>query len=279
NLALSILTGLGIAAIYVIVAEQIDQTVKDESDLKTKLGIAALGSVPNLDRDDVLELLKDKKSVAWEAYMSIRTSLSFLTDHGVPKSFLLTSTRPNEGKSTSAFALASVLASGGSSVVLIDGDMRNPSLHKMLQKSNDAGLSNFLSGDDNIDGLIQPKETWGFFAISAGPIPPNAAELLTGDRLKLLIEKLGEQFDCVIIDAPPVLGLADIPLLARSVEGVIYTIEANGVKLRGISTAMQRVQSSNVRIFGGIVTKVDSQSSGYGYGYNYQYSYGEREMA
>jgi len=276
NVALGILAGFGLAMAYVFVMEQIDQTVKDPADLKSKLGIALLGSIPDLEKEGILASLADKKSVIWEAYLSIRTSLSFLTDHGVPRSFLLTSTRPNEGKSTSAFALAAVLSSTGKRILLIDGDMRNPSLHQMLGIENGAGLSNSLSGSDNLEELIRHKTPYGFDALTAGPIPPNAAELLSSTRLKELVLKLRDAYDTVIIDAPPVLGLADIPLLADSVEGVIYTIEAGGVKMRAIQSAIQRVRSSRSQIFGGIVTKIQAQHSGYGYGYAYQYSYGNK---
>ncbi|MEP2101070.1 MAG: polysaccharide biosynthesis tyrosine autokinase [Parasphingorhabdus sp.] len=279
NVALALLGGLGLAVTYVFTMEQIDQTVKEPGDLKSKLGIAPLGSIPDFEKTDILQSLTDKKSVAWEAYLSIRTSLSFLTDHGVPRSFLLTSTRPNEGKSTSALALAAVLASTGKRILLIDGDMRNPSLHQMLGKENTAGLSNNLSGADDLSQLIQEKTDYGFDAMTAGPIPPNAAELLSSSRMRDLINRLGEIYDTVIVDAPPVLGLADIPLLSESVEGVIYTIEAGGVKMRGIQSAIQRVRSSRAHIFGGIVTKVQSQHSGYGYGYAYQYTYGNKASA
>ncbi|QTD54844.1 GumC family protein [Parasphingorhabdus cellanae] len=275
NLALALLAGVGLAVSYVLVLEQIDQTVKDPAELKSKLGIASLGSIPDFDKEDILLSLTDKKSVAWEAYLSIRTSLGFLTDHGVPRSFLLTSTRPNEGKSTSAFALAAVLASARKRILLIDGDMRNPSLHKMLGSDNDAGLSNFLSGTNDLEQLISKKTAHEFDIMTAGPIPPNAAELLSGPRMNELVAKLNEIYDTIIIDAPPVLGLADIPLLADSVEGVIYTIEAGGVKLRGIQSGLERVRSSRAHVFGGIVTKIQSQHSGYGY--SYQYSYGSEQ--
>lgn len=278
NVALAILAGLGLAAAYVLVMEQIDQTVKDPGDLKSKLGIAPLGSIPDFEKEDILLSLADKKSVAWEAYLSIRTSLSFLTDHGVPRSFLLTSTRPNEGKSTSAFALATVLASTGKRILLIDGDMRNPSLHQMLEIENLSGLSNNLSGSDDLAELVHQKTAYGFDAMTAGPIPPNAAELLSSSRMRELVIRLGESYDTIIIDAPPVLGLADIPLLADSVEGVIYTIEAGGVKMRGIQSAIQRIRSSRANIFGGIVTKVQRQHASYGYGYAYQYSYGSKAV-
>ncbi len=274
NIALAMFIGVAIAAGYVLVMEQLDQTIKDPSELKTKIGIASLGSIPDLDKEDILSSLTDKKSVAWEAYLSIRTSLTFLTEHGIPRSFLLTSTRPNEGKSTSALALATVLASSKKRILIIDGDMRNPSLHSMLGKKNNYGLSNYLSGDDNLDQLIHKGSEFEFDAMSAGPIPPNAAELLSGTRMGELIASLNDLYDTVIVDAPPVLGFADIPLLANSLEGVIYTIEAGGAKLRDIQSSIQRIRSSHAHIFGGITTKVPSQSSGYGY--TYQYNYGSQ---
>ena len=276
NIAVSLLAGIGLAAAYVFIFEQIDQTVKDPSDLKSKLGIALLGAIPDVEKEDIMLSLSDKKSVAWEAYLSIRTSLSFLTDHGVPRSFLLTSTRPNEGKSTSAFALAAVLASSGRRILLIDGDMRNPSLHQLLGTQNSMGLSNYLSGVDDYSQLINSAKEQNFDAMTAGPIPPNAAELLSSPRVHELVTKLTEIYDTVIIDAPPVLGLADIPLLADAVEGVIYTVEAGGVKIRGIEAAIRRIRSSHAHIFGGIITKIKSKNSGYGYGYDYQYSYGNK---
>lgn len=274
NIALSIIAGLGVAAAYVFIVEQIDQTVKEPSDLRVKLGISALGSIPDLDKEDVIASLRDKKSMAWEAYLSVRTNLSFLTDHGVPKSFLLTSSRPNEGKSTSAFALAAVLVGSNKKVLLIDGDMRNPSLHKIINESNDHGLSNYLAGNDDVQRSIIKIEVHGFDVLPAGPIPPNAAELLSSVRLKELMDNLGSHYDTIIVDAPPVLGLADIPILANSVEGVIYAIEAGGVKLRGIQSALQRIRTTDAVIFGGIVTKVPQNSSGYEYAY--QYSYGQK---
>ena len=142
----------------------------------------------------------------------------------------------------------------------------------MLGYKNTNGLSNYLSGDDDMSKLIRKDSAYGFDSMSAGPIPPNAAELLSSTRMKELVGKLKDDYDTVIIDAPPVLGLADIPLLASAVEGVIYTIEAGGVKMRGIQSAINRVRTSNAHIFGGIVTKVQANHSGYGY--SYQYSYG-----
>ncbi|NJM51742.1 MAG: polysaccharide biosynthesis tyrosine autokinase [Sphingomonadales bacterium] len=274
NMVLSLMAGFGFAALYVFLRHQIDQSIRDPADVTTRLGMVSLGAIPDFDKLDVNTMLGDKKSVAWDAYLSVCTSLSFLTDHGVPKSFILTSTRPNEGKSTSALFLAAVLARGNKKVLLIDADMRNPSLHQFEGYANKAGLSNFLAGADLSSDLIMPNEKHGFDMMLAGPIPPNSAELLSSDRMSDLITRISKIYDIVIVDGPPVLGLADIPLLASAVEGVVYTVESGGVKARAIQSSVARVRSSGATVFGVIVTKIERESVDYGYAY--EYSYGER---
>ena len=275
NILLSLIAGIALSGGYVFALEQIDQSLKDPADVKNFLGLSPLGVVPQVDKEDILASLHDKKSVASEAYFSIGTSLSFLTDHGVPKSILLTSTRPNEGKSTSAIAIAEVLARMGHKTLLIDADMRNPSVHQFAKIQNETGFSNYLTGHTNISELITPSANPNLVYMTAGPIPPNAAELLSGSTAKNLIQELSNAFEHVVIDGPPVLGLADAPLLARAVEGVIYTIEANGAKMRSVQTALRRIEAANATVFGAIVTKLDSRNAEYGYGYSY--SYGDRD--
>ena len=135
-------------------------------------------------------------------------------------------------------------------------------------------MSNFLAGDDDIATMLFPMQDLGFMAMSAGPIPPNAAELLTGNRLAVLVERLLEQYDHVIIDSPPVMGLADAPLIASRVEGVIYAVESHGIRSSLVKTALNRLASANARIFGGVLTKFEARKAHYGYGYEYGYGYG-----
>ena len=110
--------------------------------------------------------------------------------------------------------------------------------------------------------------------MSAGPLPPNAAELLTGTRLATLIERLLVDYDHVIIDSPPVLGLADAPLIASRVEGVIFAVESRGIRSGLVKTALNRLAGANARIFGGVLTKFEAKKAHYGYGYGYEYGYG-----
>lgn len=273
NLALAVLAGLAIAGVVVIALDQIDEGVREPGQVNRLLQIPLLGSVPDVESEVARDSLNDPKSQISEAYLSVRSNLAFSTDHGVPTSFIITSTRPGEGKSTTSLALAMVLARTGKKVALVDADMRSPSLHKFLGIPNLRGLSSYLSGDDAWQQLLVPTPNNGPFLMPSGIMPPSAAELLSSDRLRTLVKAMRQQFDHIVIDTPPVLGLADAPLLAGAVEGCIYVIEAEGVAVRGVKAALGRLESTHSRILGAIVTKIKRRQSGYGYGYGYGYSY------
>lgn len=273
NLALALLIGLGIGAGLAFALEQIDEAIGDPAELERRLGLPLLGSVPKVENETPRDALLDRKSELVEAYLAVQTSLSFTTEHGVPRSFSVTSTRPAEGKSITALALATMLTRARRKVILVDGDMRSPSVHHLGGVGHDHGLSNYLAGDDNIEALIFPMSEFGFMAMTAGPIPPNAAELLTGNRLAVLINRLLEHYDHVIIDSPPVMGLADAPLIATRVEGVIYTVESHGIRSSLVKTALGRLTAANARIMGAVLTKFDAKKAHYGYGYGYEYGY------
>jgi capsular exopolysaccharide synthesis family protein len=274
NLAIALISGLIVGAGLAFAFEQIDEAIADPAEVERRLGLPLLGSVPKLDDGTPKEALIDRKSDMVDAYLAIQTNLAFSTEHGVPRSFAVTSTRPAEGKSTTALALATTLARGKRNVILVDGDMRSPSIHHLGGVDHDHGLSNFLSGQDDIERLIFPMSDLGFMAMSAGPIPPNAAELLTGNRLALLIDRLLETYDHVVIDSPPVMGLADAPLIASRVEGVIYAVESHGIRASVVKIALNRLASANARILGGVLTKFEARKAHYGYGYEYGYGYG-----
>lgn len=280
NLAISILAGLGLGAALAFALEQLDEAISDPTELQRRLGLPLLGSVPKTDDETTpREALLDRKSDLFDAYIAVQTNLAFTTEHGVPRSFSVTSTRPAEGKSTTSLALATTLARGGKKVILVDGDMRSPSVHHLGGVDHDRGLSNFLAGEEDIASLTFEMKDLGFTAMSAGPIPPNAAELLTSNRLAILIDRLLQTYDHVVIDSPPVMGLADAPLIASRVEGVIYAVESHGIKSTQVKTALARLESANARIFGGVLTKFEARKSFYGYGYDYGYSYGRDREA
>ena len=256
NLLVALLLGFGVAAIIVVILEQIDEGLRDPSDVRRQLNVPLLGAVPMSDVESPVAELGDPKSELSEAYLSVQTSLAFATDHGVPRSLMITSTRPAEGKSLTAYALASVLARTGKSVILVDGDMRSPSVHELDGSTNARGLSNALTGDEDWAANVRPNATGRFAVMSAGPTPPSAAELLSGTRFAKVLAELISRYDHVVIDAPPVLGLADAPIIARAVEASVFVVEANGVSVRGLRSAIGRLRQSQANLVGAVMTKL-----------------------
>ncbi len=269
NLAIALMAGCGLAAVATFALDQVDEGLRDPTQIGRLLQVPLLGSVPDTEEQDALQLLSDPKSSLSEAYLSIRSNLAFSTDHGIPKALMVTSTRPAEGKSTTSLALATVLGRTGKSVLLIDADMRSPSMHTFTGQKNVLGLSNFLAGDNEWSHLVSETAIKGVKLMPAGPTPPSAAELLSSDRMLLLVRQLSEHFDHLVIDSPPILGIADAPLLSRAVEGCVFVAEADGVAVRGIKASLGRLHSVHAHIFGIVLTKLRHKEAGYGYGYGY----------
>jgi capsular exopolysaccharide synthesis family protein len=276
NLVLALLAGSAVGAMLAFYLEQTHESINDASEVRKALGMPLLGTVPKLVDRAPVEVLQDRKSPLVDAYFAVQTSLQFSTEQGVPRSLSVTSTRPSEGKSTTALALAVLLARSRRKVVLIDGDLRSPSVHHLIGTGHDFGLSNYLTGSDDLDGMITGVPAFGFDAITAGPIPPNAAELLTGNRLAQLVDTLLQTYDHVVVDSPPVMGLADAPLIATRVDAVIYAVESHGIRASLVRTALNRLLAANARVVGVVLTKFESKRSSVGYGYDYGYSYGEK---
>jgi len=268
NLLLAGLAGLLIAGSVTVALEQIDEGIRIPGEVVSKLGVPLLGTSPDVDKD-LREQLNDTKSVLYEAYFSVRSNLAFTTSHGFPRSLQVTSTRAAEGKSSTSFALSTILARLGKQVVLVDADMRSPTVHGVLNIPNEAGLSNYLAGEENWRGLVRSTAQPNLLAMTAGPIPPSAAELLSGDRLNDLVRLLLEHFDHVIVDSPPVLGLTDAPIIGRAVEGSVLVVEANGPAVRTVRSSIERLLMVGGHIFGVVLTKVQQHADGYGYGYGY----------
>ena len=279
NMLIAMLGGVLLGVALALGLEQLDESIGDPTELHRRLGLPLLGSVPKVDDATPMEALLDRKSELVDAYLAIQTNLGFTTQNGIPRAFSVTSTRPAEGKSTTALSLAALLTRSGRKVILVDGDMRSPSVHQLAGVDHDRGLSNFLTGDESFDGMIIRMEDLGLDAMTAGPIPPNAAELLTGNRLGLLVERLLERYDHVVVDSPPVLGLADAPLIGSQLDGVVYAVESHGIRSTQVKTALGRLTSAKVKIFGGIVTKFDARKAHFGYDYDYGYGYGRDDKS
>ena len=216
NLLWNLLAGLGLglaAGIATAFAlEYMNDTIKTRADIRNKLGLACLGAIPKRTRKlPLLEELEDPSSATSEAYSTVSTSLRFSTENGVPKTLLISSARAAEGKSSTAVSLAHNLARLGKSVLLIDGDLRKPAFRSL---TNGQGPSRLLTSDDKVADHVTPTQYENLWLLACGPIPPNPADLLSSNRLRAIIKEASSQFDVVLVDAPPVLGLADAPLIA-----------------------------------------------------------------
>jgi len=273
NLALAILLGGVLAALAIFGLEQIDEGVREPGQVQSDLKAPLLGTIPTAE-DKFEAELHDVKSLVYEAYFSVRSNLSFTTARGVPRTLMVTSSRPREGKSSTSLALAVVLGRTNRRVLLVDGDMRSPSVHGLVGCENIAGLSNLLSGHDEWQSLVQETGFKNVTALTSGPIPPSAAELLSGDRLAALLAEWSMAYDHVIIDSPPVLGLTDAPLLSRAVEGAIFVVEFHGIAVRAVRASLDRLRMAHAHVFGVVLTKVAQHRSGYGFGGGYGYGYG-----
>jgi succinoglycan biosynthesis transport protein ExoP len=274
NLAIAVLGGIVLAGGAVFVLENLDEGVRSPQQISESLGIALLGAPPLVESDDPFAQLQDPKSALGESYLTVRTNLGFTTDHGAPRSFCVTSSTSAEGKTTTSLALALMLARAGRSVILVDVDLRKPSLAKQLGLANQRGVSNYLAGESDWSGLVLKTEFADVALLPAGPLPPSAPDLLSSDRLDRLVRELTQQYDHVVLDAPPLLGLSDALLIARVVEGVVFTIRADEAPLRAVRAAVTRLQESRAHIFGAVLTMYKAPHSRYDYGYGYSYSYG-----
>lgn len=273
NLLLSLVAGSVAALGLIFVLEQSREGLTDPTKVQQLIGLPLLGSVPKVNEDvDLSEQIADPKTDLSEAYLAIRSSLSFATTHGVPRSMMMVSSQPAEGKSMSAIAIASVLGRIDKRVLIIDADLRNPSAHTYLGMNRDFGLSNYLAGSEDLGKLIQPVNE-NIDLIAAGPSVPSAAELLSSDRLANLVKQMEGTYDHVIVDSAPVIGLADAPLVSHTTEAVIFVIEAGKVPIRGINSALDRLWAVDAPLIGAILTKLDEKASLYGYGYSYSYDY------
>ena len=215
----------------------------------------------------------DPKNPAAEAYRVIRTSIQFAQAGKELKTIAITSCTPNEGKSMTVANLAIVLTQAGKSVLLIDCDMRNPTVHKNFNLSNKVGLSSCISMGTAVADAVQATAIEGLDALTAGVIPPNPSELLGSERMQNILQRAKEEYDYVLIDTPPVLPVTDSLVLGRMVDGLILVIDSGEIKVEMARDVKNQLVHSGANILGVVLNKVRSEHHGYGYGYYYYYGH------
>lgn len=213
----------------------------------------------------------DLKNPATEAYRVIRTSIQFAQAGKELKTLAVTSCTPNEGKSTTIANLAVVLTQAGKSVLLLDCDMRNPTVHKNFNLSNKVGLSSCISMGTALSDAVQKTSIEGLYALTGGVIPPNPSELLGSEQMKNVLQRAKEQYDYVLIDTPPVMPVTDALIVSRFVDGMILVIASAEVKVEMARDVKNQLVNAGANILGVVLNKVRSEHHGYGYGYYYYY--------
>jgi len=277
NLVAGLVLGLLCGFVGSFGYDLLHEKISGPRDVEKRLGLKSLGTVPKLaDDQSVSEMLNDPKSPITEAYLNIANVLRLATANGIPRTLLITSTVPEEGKSSTSFGLARSFMRAGKRVLLVDADLRRPTFRIEGSYDKLPGLSNLLTGTATIEQAIV-KGDHGISMILTGGAPPNPSELFSGDRIHELVRELGERFDVVLFDAPPLLALVDAPALASVCEATLLVVQANKIRVPHVQSSISSLRKVGAYIVGAVVTKYDAEAddSTYDYGYGYGYGYGD----
>jgi len=271
NMGLSLVLGLGLAAGLAVARELLDDRVRSLDDIEEKIGLPLLGHTPYVDGSDLQEEEENSFSELMEAYSSIRAAIDFT----LPRNrnvIQVTSTQAREGKSTTAVILAELFASMGRSTLLIDADMRRPSVATLMDLERPkVGLAEVLVGHVELeDALIKGSQSQ-LEILPVGELPPNPVELMASEELAALIERCREQYSMIIFDAPPIMGLADAPTLSGLVDGTVFVLEANRMPFGQAKSAVRRINMAGGKLLGVVLTKYRALQAGQSYDYQYEY--------
>lgn len=268
GLAFGLMAGIGIAA----VRDLLDNTVKSRESLEEITGVGLVGAIPTdkeRRKQTAISYETDNSPTA-EAFRKLRTNLRYLAVDSPPRVIVFTSSNPSEGKSTTAINTALALAEAGHNVVLIDGDMRRPTLAKYLDLVGSVGFSTVLSGGATIDEAIQQTRFSGLSVLTSGAIPPNPSELLGSQSAKRLLSELREKFDYVIVDSTPLLAVTDAAVLAAGADAVLVIAHFGHVKRDQLATAVGSLVRVGAPLLGAVFTMMPARGRS-SYSYNYRY--------
>jgi receptor protein-tyrosine kinase len=272
NIALAVAVGLLLGVGLAVLRDRLDNTVKDRDTVEQVTGVGLVGGIP-LDKDrrkePAISFVGNKSAIA-EAFRKLRTNLQFLAVDNPPRVIVITSSLPNEGKSTTAINIALALAEAEHKVLLVDGDMRRAMLGKYLDLIGSVGLSTVLSGAADLSDVLQKTRFPGLTVLTSGTIPPNPSELLGSLRAKKVIAEMRAQFDYVIIDSSPLLAVTDAAILASNSDGVLVMARFGKSKREQLIHAVGNLEDVGAPLLGAVFTMTPAHGGGsYGYGYGY----------
>ena len=281
---LALVAGIGLAFLL----DYLDDTVKSLDDIDRYIHLPALALIPSVRSEKrlrgaeplkpsdttALAMVTDVRSPIAESYRHLRTSLLLSSAGTPPKTILVTSSQPSEGKTTTAINTAFMLAQTGADVLIIDCDLRRPRLHSHFNLSNTRGLTNCLSGESDVEELLQTYDKLPKLKLlTSGPIPPNPAELLGSEEMRKLLVSLSEKFTHIIVDSPPAISFTDSSILSTFVDGVILVVHGGRSSRAVVRRAKQQLQDVGAHIFGVVLNNVKLESTDYYYNSYYSSYY------
>ena len=288
NLLLATVVGLFLGLGLAFFFEYLDNTVKTPEDVEQLIRLPSFGMIPEISYERrrrleegthyPVELITfaQPKSMLSEAYRNVRTSILLSFSEKPPKRIVISSPNPAEGKTTTVVNTAIALAQTGARVLVVDSDMRKPRIHTIFGEENGVGLSNYLSGNAELRSAIKKSTIPNLYYLPSGPIPPNPSELLGSNLFKKTIKFLGERFDHIILDSPPVLGFADSIILSTSSDGILLVVTGGKTPRETLQRAKDALSQVNAKILGVVINQVDIGRSDYGYYYyRHHYYYGK----
>lgn len=211
--------------------------------------------------------MADSRSPISEQYRTIRTNIQFSSVDSTIKSLMVTSAGPGEGKSTTVANLAVVFAQQEKKVLLIDADMRKPTVHYTFQLHNHRGLTNVLTKQATITEAVNKTDQENLFVLTCGPIPPNPAELLGSKAMEEFLKEASQEFDLILFDTPPVLAVTDAQILANKCDGTILVVNSGKTEMEAAAKAKEQLMAANAKLLGAVLNQKKAKDSQYYYYY------------
>lgn len=274
NVMLASLIGLILAVGGAFLIEYLDDTIKTDTDVTSVLGLPTLGGIIDFGKKEGPSIATDNpKSISVEAYRALRTNIRFSSPDRQPKTLLITSPEASEGKTTTTANLGAVFARAGTPTIIVDADLRKPRQHRLFQLDNRTGLTTALVADDlaQMNGNLKESGVPNLRLLASGPRPPNPSELLSSERMGVLMQRLADQADVVIFDTPPALAVSDAAALANKVDGILLVVEAGKTRREAAVRAKEALEQVGGKILGVVLTKIPAKRRGYGHYYYYYY--------
>ncbi len=272
NILVGVALGMVAAGTLAFMIEYLDDTLKTPSDIASVLGLPVVGYVAaSSDLEESGELpfvARNPRSPVAEAFRSLRTNLEFASVDRPLRTILVTSPGPSEGKTTIATNLAAVMAQGSKRVILVDGDLRRPRVHRAMGMSNHVGLSELFRSQSSVRDVARYSKISNLAVITSGSLPPNPAELLGSERMNHILERLEESATAVVIDSPPFI-VADASVLAAKVDGVVLVVQPGRTHAEQAQAILEQLNRAGARVVGVVLNRIPRQRSDYYGGYRY----------